>query len=125
MPRVRTAVHVASPEEAVIDRFNAAVDNPSMVVSWFTSANSVNAEVVPNGDRSWLITVEAAAFRARGQGEVASFSESANVNIDLDIKPAGLLGRAAVLAAVTSGQVESEIRRTLWREFGRPGGGHH
>lgn len=120
MPRLKTAVRVASPQEAVVDRFNAAVDNPSMVVEWFTSTTSVDAEVVPAGDRSWSIRVKATAFQARGRSEVAPSSASSSVSIDLDIKPTGLLGRAAVLAAVASGQVESEIRKTLWREFGRP-----
>ena len=121
MPRLQTTVEVSSKEDVVVSRFSDAADDPSMVVSWFTSADSVRAQVEPLDDRSWDITVKGPGFGARGTGSVAVISVGSEVNIDLDIKPKGFLGAAAVLAAVASGQVESEIRKTLWREFGRPG----
>lgn len=120
MPRLQTTVEVMSEEDVVVGRFGDATLDPSMVVAWFTSADSVVAEVESIDERSWEITVKGPGFVARGTGCVGTISRGSEVTIDLDIKPKGFLGAAAVLAAVASGQVESEIRKTLWREFGRP-----
>ncbi|MFT7597757.1 MAG: hypothetical protein ACI8TP_000677 [Acidimicrobiales bacterium] len=124
MPRVRFDVEVEASESLARSRFVEAADNPAMVVAWFTSAESVRAEVKEREENTWTLRVNGPGFAASGTAGVANpgLSSGSTIGIDINVSPKGLLGGAAVLAAVATGQLETEIKKALWKEFGKPHG---
>ena len=111
---------MAAEEAEVRERMLSAADDPQMVVGWFTTDGAVHAEVEANGDDSWAVRLSGPGFKAKGSVLLLSRQPGAGIGIDVDVKPRGLLGTAGVMAAVASGQLEREIRKALWNEFGEP-----
>ncbi len=120
MPRVSLEVDVATEEAEVRSKMLEAAETPAVVVGWFTSDESVDAEVKAMGDDSWALQLAGPGFKASGSVVLLPRQPGAGIGIDVDVKPRGLLGTAGVLAAVASGQLEREIRQALWNEFGEP-----
>lgn len=112
---------MAAEEAEVRAQMLVAADDPTVVVGWFTSDDNVDAVVEANGDDAWAVKLSGPGFKANGSVLLLSRQPGAGVGIDVDVRPRGLLGTAGVLAAVASGQLEREIRKALWNEFGEPG----